>query len=67
MFIQKEKTMKSPCKNICVLDYDNEFCLGCYRTVEEISNWQTLPYIEKERIIKECKTREENYNGKCKI
>jgi uncharacterized protein len=29
----------SPCINICRMDPDNEFCLGCFRTLDEIANW----------------------------
>ena len=65
--MQNQKTVKSPCKNICVLDQDNDYCIGCFRTIEEISKWQMLSYIDKERIIEQCKTREEQCNGYSKI
>lgn len=65
--MQNQKTVKSPCKNICVLDQDNGYCIGCFRTIEEISKWQMLSYIDKERIIEQCKVREEQYNAYSKI
>ena len=34
----KEKPLKSPCVSICVLN-DDDVCVGCYRTGEEITEW----------------------------
>ena len=31
--------MKSPCKGICVLDNERIRCIGCGRTIEQITNW----------------------------
>ena len=31
--------MKSPCKGICVLDKERIRCIGCGRTIEQITNW----------------------------
>lgn len=50
--------MISPCKGICKLDTRREFCVGCFRTLEEIGSWWKLPQSEQERIIEECKLRE---------
>ncbi len=29
----------SPCINVCRMDEATGFCLGCFRTMEEIANW----------------------------
>jgi len=29
----------SPCVKICVLDTETGYCLGCYRTSDEIEMW----------------------------
>ena len=50
--------MMSPCKGICTLDTQREYCVGCFRTTAEITDWYKLPLQDKERIIKECKERE---------
>jgi len=31
--------VKSPCKGICVLDKERIRCIGCGRTIEQITNW----------------------------
>lgn len=40
----------SPCINICKLDKNN-ICIGCGRTIEEISNWLKLSNKEKQEVI----------------
>lgn len=47
--------VKSPCINIC--KYNNKHCIGCYRTIEEISNWTKYTDKEKKKIIKELPKR----------
>jgi len=49
---------KSPCINVCVLDND-DICQGCYRTAEEISNWQYATKVEKQDIVVVAKKRKE--------
>ena len=48
----------SPCINICRMDDDTGFCLGCFRTIEEIAawsgssddrRWQILLAVERRR------------------
>jgi predicted Fe-S protein YdhL (DUF1289 family) len=48
----------SPCKGICTLDTRRGFCVGCFRTSAEITDWYKLPLQEKERIMRECRERE---------
>lgn len=48
----------SPCKNICRLDLDGHYCIGCYRTVEEKKNWFKYSKDEKLQIMETCKLRE---------
>jgi predicted Fe-S protein YdhL (DUF1289 family) len=31
--------MQSPCENICVIEPDSGYCIGCGRTREEIAGW----------------------------
>ena len=42
--------VKSPCVKICKVTLNN-LCDGCFRTIEEISNWSSYSDIEKEIII----------------
>ena len=37
----------SPCIGVCIMDTDNGYCRGCYRTLGEISSW--LMFTSSER------------------
>ena len=39
----------SPCRKICKLD--NNICVGCLRTIDEIQNWAIFEPQEKLSII----------------
>jgi predicted Fe-S protein YdhL (DUF1289 family) len=41
----------SPCVQVCQLDAKSQLCLGCGRTMEEISNWWRLPEPERLRLM----------------
>jgi len=47
--------MKTPCIKICKLQ-DN-YCIGCHRTIEEITQWRHLTDDEKEIILIEIEKR----------
>jgi predicted Fe-S protein YdhL (DUF1289 family) len=44
--------VKSPCTNICTMSSDGKLCMGCGRTIEEITNWYYFSNEEKKKIIK---------------
>jgi len=48
--------VESPCINVCELD--GEFCVGCGRTVAEITSWQGLTDAERKQIVEEIADRE---------
>ena len=37
----------SPCVNVCVVDPDGGYCIGCYRTLEEITMWIEFDAAER--------------------
>jgi len=41
----------SPCVEVCVLDPTTGYCLGCWRTLEEIATWSGLTREEKLRLL----------------
>ena len=41
----------SPCRDICKLDVDEKFCIGCYRTKDEIGSWKTFSKEEKLAVM----------------
>ena len=47
----------SPCINICEIDLKTNICMGCGRTMKEISNWINMSDLEKEKLIFDLKNR----------
>lgn len=52
------KVIDSPCVRNCCLDQD-DVCLGCFRTVEEITQWSQIDNDAKEKILGLAKMRRE--------
>jgi len=53
-----EEEVQSPCVSVCVIDDENGFCQGCFRTVDEIQGWWDLENAQKKQIIEEASKRE---------
>ena len=41
----------SPCINICRMDADNGLCIGCYRSLEEITLWSRSDDAQRQAIL----------------
>jgi predicted Fe-S protein YdhL (DUF1289 family) len=46
----------SPCIRICCLD-DTDVCLGCFRTLDEIRNWQASDNTTRALVLQHCEQR----------
>ncbi len=51
-----EKPVRSPCVNICALD-DQDICLGCQRTVAEITGWSRMDNAARRVVLGLCHQR----------
>lgn len=51
-----EVLIESPCISICALD-ENDICVGCYRSAEEITRWSQADNVERRSIIASAATR----------
>ena len=49
---QVDKTVDSPCIQICTYDEEEEFCIGCYRTKTRITRLVDYDSRTKARSIK---------------
>jgi len=47
----------SPCVKICTLDARSGLCLGCGRTIDEITRWTAMSTEERRRIMAELAAR----------
>lgn len=50
-------TAVSPCVKLCNIDAVSGFCVGCRRTLAEISQWKQLDEQGRLKILAELKTR----------
>ncbi|ANC02072.1 DUF1289 domain-containing protein [Pseudomonas sp. S44] len=51
-----ERPVASPCVNVCALD-EQDICIGCQRTVQEITRWARMDNDERRAVIKLCHER----------
>ena len=49
--------VKSPCVAVCALD-ENDVCIGCYRTGNEITQWGEMDNQAKAEVMKSVANRE---------
>ena len=49
--------VKSPCIDKCKLNEENNLCIGCHRTVEEIAEWNSYNNEKKKDVLKLLKLR----------
>lgn len=50
--------VRSPCVQICALD-ENDICVGCYRSGEEITRWGDCSEEEKRAVLRRVAEREQ--------
>ena len=53
-----QEEIRSPCISVCVLD-DNDICMGCFRSAEEVTDWFMAGEEEKRAIMERVATRRE--------
>ena len=55
-------TVNSPCIERCELDHEGKYCLGCFRSVDEISGWKNFSNNKKLDILNKIKLRKNEQN-----
>ena len=48
----------SPCVKLCVIHPEERLCVGCFRTIEEISAWSRLTREVRNAIMADLPSRE---------
>ena len=56
MAINIASSVASPCIRHCCLN-DKDVCMGCFRTLDEIKDWQSKTDSEKIAILVLCQSR----------
>ncbi|MFY9212905.1 MAG: DUF1289 domain-containing protein [Aestuariivita sp.] len=55
--IWKRDEIQSPCIQICVVHPAERICTGCFRTIDEITQWSRMSHEARSRIIEELPER----------
>ncbi|UTW00774.1 DUF1289 domain-containing protein [Marinomonas rhizomae] len=56
-----DPNIKSPCIRQCCLDGD-DVCVGCYRTITEIMDWQKSTQSQKLEVLANCSIRKKKHD-----
>ncbi|MGZ9897785.1 DUF1289 domain-containing protein [Shewanella gaetbuli] len=54
--------MHSPCVARCGLNED-DYCMGCYRHINEIVSWSSATDIDKQQILLQLDERKKYFSG----
>lgn len=54
---------QSPCVRNCCLD-DDDTCLGCFRSLEEIKEWSNADSQRRKIILDDARERKEAYESR---
>jgi len=55
--MEDNKDQESPCRKQCIINPRTNYCMGCYRTIDEIVKWVNLSEEGKETILKKTEKR----------
>ena len=47
----------SPCVHVCLMDYERGLCIGCHRTLDEITHWINLTPAQKKSVLAQIEQR----------
>jgi hypothetical protein len=53
----RPRDVPSPCIAVCTMDAASGLCRGCWRTLDEIAAWSTLPDPAKRRVWQQIARR----------
>lgn len=56
--VNREPEIKSPCMSLCCLD-EKDVCIGCHRSVKEITAWSRMRYQERKETMQRVAEREQ--------
>ncbi len=49
--------LASPCVDVCTLDVATGYCLGCWRTMDEIADWPGLDHAGRVAVLARLQQR----------
>lgn len=55
--VWKRAEIESPCVKLCVIERDSRLCLGCHRSIDEITAWSRLTPDQRRDIMTDLPNR----------
>ena len=55
---QVDKTVDSPCIKVCTYEEEEEFCIGCHRSKQELQDWWIMTREQKLEVLKKIEERQ---------
>ena len=55
--MRADRPVPSPCISVCRMAAGTELCEGCFRTLDEIASWGTLPDAQRRALWQELARR----------
>ena len=52
-----DRSIPSPCISVCQIDEETNFCIGCYRDIDEIRDWIIMSAEEKIAVLERVADR----------
>ena len=59
----QDPAIQSPCIRQCCLDAE-DICVGCFRTITEIMDWQKSTQTQKREVLANCALRKQKHYAK---
>ncbi len=56
--------MPSPCISVCQVDNAKGWCIGCYRSIDEIRDWPILSANQKREVLGRLAARKAEAHGR---
>jgi uncharacterized protein len=55
--IWKRNEIQSPCVKLCVVHPEARLCVGCYRSIDEITMWSRMSPEARDAVMADLPTR----------
>ncbi len=52
-----DRPVGSPCNSVCRMDDDGVYCVGCFRTLDEIAGWASFDDARRRLIWEQLRWR----------
>jgi len=62
--MDRDLPVQSPCTSVCQLDAVSGYCLGCWRSGDEIAGWSRFDDQQKHSILALLHARREQAGGR---